>query len=121
MEAAFFDLDKTIISRSSSLLSRPMYRAGMVTPGQLVRGAYAQLVYALVGADEKKMDRLKEGMLQLTRGWDRHEVERTRRVAQELRRRRGWIRRRLSRGPYDVIAIVEAVSTDALGKMVVSR
>lgn len=77
MEAAFFDLDKTIISKSSSLaLSRPMYRAGLVTRGQLVRGAYAQLVYALVGADEKKMDRLKEGMLQLTRGWDRDEVER---------------------------------------------
>jgi HAD superfamily hydrolase (TIGR01490 family) len=77
MDAAFFDLDKTIISRSSSLaLSRPMYRAGMVTRGQLVRGAYAQLVYALVGADEKKMDRLKEGMLQLTKGWDRAEVER---------------------------------------------
>jgi len=76
MEAAFFDLDKTIISRSSSLaLSRPMYRAGMVTRGQLVRGAYAQLVYALVGADEKKMDRLKEGMLSLTKGWDRAEVE----------------------------------------------
>ena len=77
MEAAFFDLDKTIISRSSSLaLSRPMYRAGMVTRGQLVRGAYAQLVYALVGADEKKMERLKEGMLQLTKGWDRAQVER---------------------------------------------
>jgi HAD superfamily hydrolase (TIGR01490 family) len=77
VEAAFFDLDKTIISRSSSLaLSRPMFRAGMVTRGQLVRSAYAQLVYALVGADEKKMDRLKEGMLQLTKGWDRAEVER---------------------------------------------
>ncbi len=77
MEAAFFDLDKTIISRSSSLaLSRPMYRAGMVTRGQLVRGAYAQLVYALIGADERKMERLKDGMLQLTKGWDRHEVER---------------------------------------------
>ncbi|MGZ8593465.1 MAG: HAD family hydrolase [Actinomycetota bacterium] len=77
MEAAFFDLDKTIISKSSSLaLSRPMYRAGMVTRGQLLRGAYAQLVYALVGADEKKMDRLKEGMLALSRGWDRGEVER---------------------------------------------
>ncbi len=76
MEAAFFDLDKTIISRSSSLaLSRPMYRAGLVTRGQLVRGAYAQLVYALIGADEKKMERLKDAMLQLTRGWDRHEVE----------------------------------------------
>ena len=76
MEAAFFDLDKTIISKSSSLaLSRPMYRAGLVTRGQLLRGAYAQLVYALVGADERKMDRLKEGMLQLTKGWDRNEVE----------------------------------------------
>src|SRR6266540_6967643 len=71
MEAAFFDLDKTIISKSSSLaLSRPMYRAGMVSRGQLLRGAYAQLVYLLVGADEKKMERLKDGLLALTKGWD---------------------------------------------------
>jgi len=77
MEAAFFDLDKTIVSRSSSLaLSRPLYRAGMVSRGQLLRGAYAQLVYLLVGADEQKMERLKEGMLQLTKGWDRAQVER---------------------------------------------
>jgi len=77
MEAAFFDLDKTIISRSSSLaLSRPLYRAGMVSRGQLLRGAYAQLVYLLVGADENKMERLKEGMLALTKGWDRAHVER---------------------------------------------
>ena len=76
-EAAFFDLDKTIVSRSSSLaLSRPLYRAGMVSRGQLLRGAYAQLVYLLVGADERKMERLKEGMLQLTKGWDRGQVER---------------------------------------------
>ena len=76
MEAAFFDLDKTIVSRSSSLaLSRPMYRAGMVSRGQLLRGAYAQMVYLLVGADERKMERLKEGMLSLTKGWDRTQVE----------------------------------------------
>ena len=76
-DAAFFDLDKTIVSRSSSLaLSRPLYRAGMVSRGQLVRGAYAQLVYLLVGADERRMERLKEGMLQLTKGWDRGQVER---------------------------------------------
>ena len=76
-EAAFFDLDKTIVSRSSSLaLSRPLYRAGMVSRGQLLRGAYAQLVYLLVGADEQKMERLKEGMLQLTKGWDRGQIER---------------------------------------------
>ena len=77
MHAAFFDLDKTIVSRSSSLaLSRPLYRAGMVSRGQLMRGAYAQLVYLLVGADEQRMERLKEGMLALTKGWDRGQVER---------------------------------------------
>jgi len=76
-EAAFFDLDKTIVSRSSSLaLGRPLYRAGMVSRGQLMRGAYAQLVYLLVGADERKMELLKEGMLKLTKGWDRAQVER---------------------------------------------
>jgi len=77
MEAAFFDLDKTIVSRSSSLaLSRPLYRAGMVSRSQLLRGAYAQMVYLLVGADEHKMERLKQGMLQLTKGWDRAQIER---------------------------------------------
>ena len=77
MEAAFFDLDKTIISRSSSLaLGRPLYRAGIVSRGQLMRGAYAQLVYLLIGADESRMEKLKEGMLQLTKGWDRAQVER---------------------------------------------
>jgi HAD superfamily hydrolase (TIGR01490 family) len=76
VEAAFFDLDKTIISRSSSLaLSRPMYRAGMVSRAQMLRGAYAQLVYLLVGADEKKLERLREGMLALTKGWERRQVE----------------------------------------------
>jgi HAD superfamily hydrolase (TIGR01490 family) len=77
IQAAFFDLDKTIVSRSSSLaLGRPLYRAGMVSRGQLVRSAYAQLVYLMVGADERKMERLREAMLQLTKGWDRAQVER---------------------------------------------
>jgi HAD superfamily hydrolase (TIGR01490 family) len=76
VEAAFFDLDKTIISRSSSLaLTRPMYRAGLMSRSALLKGAYAQLVYLLLGADEKKMDRVKEGMLALTRGWERDQVE----------------------------------------------
>ena len=76
MEAAFFDLDKTVVSKSSSLaLTRPMYKAGLVTRSQLLRGAYAQLVYLLLGADEKKMDRVKESMLALTKGWERAHVE----------------------------------------------
>jgi HAD superfamily hydrolase (TIGR01490 family) len=76
VEAAFFDLDKTVISKSSSLaLTRPMYRAGLVSRSQLLRGAYAQLVYLMVGADEKRMDQLKDAMANLTRGWDREQVE----------------------------------------------
>jgi HAD superfamily hydrolase (TIGR01490 family) len=76
VEAAFFDLDKTVISKSSSLaLTRPMYRAGLVTRSMLLKGVYAQLVYLILGADEKKMDKAKEGMLALSKGWDRAEVE----------------------------------------------
>jgi HAD superfamily hydrolase (TIGR01490 family) len=76
VQAAFFDLDKTVISKSSSLaLTRPMYRAGLVSRSALLKGAYAQLVYLLLGADEHKMDRVKEGMLALTRGWDKSQVE----------------------------------------------
>jgi HAD superfamily hydrolase (TIGR01490 family) len=76
VEAAFFDLDKTVVSKSSSLaLSRPFYRAGLVTRSQLLRGAYAQLIYLMIGADEKRMERAKDGMLALTKGWDKEEVE----------------------------------------------
>ena len=76
MEAAFFDLDKTVISKSSSLaLTRPFYRAGLVTRSQLLKGAYAQLVYLMLGADQKRMDRAKAGMLALTTGWSKQEIE----------------------------------------------
>src|SRR5207249_585908 len=67
---------KTVVSRSSSLaLSRPMYRAGMVSRGSLLRGAYAQLVYLLVGADDKRMERAKDAMLALSKGWEKTAVE----------------------------------------------
>jgi HAD superfamily hydrolase (TIGR01490 family) len=76
MEGAFFDLDKTIVSKSSSLaLTRPMYRAGLVSRSALLKGAYGHLVYVLMGADDKKMERAKDAMLALSKGWDREEVE----------------------------------------------
>ena len=84
VEAAFFDLDKTVISKSSSLaLSRPFYRAGLVTRSQLFRGAYAQLVYLALGADEKRMGRAKDVMLAMTKGWNRTQVEEVVRQALE--------------------------------------
>src|SRR5436189_1226559 len=52
-----------------------MYRAGLVSRSTLLKGAYAQLVYLMVGADEKRMDKVKESMSALTRGWDKQQVE----------------------------------------------
>jgi HAD superfamily hydrolase (TIGR01490 family) len=76
MEAAFFDLDKTVIARSSSLaLARPMRRAGMVSRSQLMRMAYAQVIFVLLGADDRRMDKAKNALLELTRGWERSQVE----------------------------------------------
>ena len=76
MEAAFFDLDKTVIATSSVMaLGGTFYRDGLISKRTIVRGLYAQVVYLLVGADENKMDRMREAMLTITRGWDQAHVQ----------------------------------------------
>jgi HAD superfamily hydrolase (TIGR01490 family) len=73
--AAFFDLDKTIIAKSSVLaFGRPLYRGGLLSKGAIVRSAYGQVVFMLVGADEQKMEKLRVAMLQMIKGWNRDEV-----------------------------------------------
>src|SRR5438132_10799393 len=52
-----------------------MYRAGLVSRSTLLKGAYAQLVYLMLGADEKRMDKVKASMSALTRGWEKSQVE----------------------------------------------
>jgi HAD superfamily hydrolase (TIGR01490 family) len=75
MQAAFFDLDKTIIARSSALVfGRPFYKEGLISRSHIMKGMYAQLVYHLVGADEEKMDRMRAALLELTKGWDKARV-----------------------------------------------
>ena len=76
MEAAFFDLDKTVIATSSVMaLGGTFYRDGLISKRTIVRGLYAQVVYLLVGADESKMERMREAMLTLTKGWDQKHVK----------------------------------------------
>lgn len=71
VDAAFFDLDKTIIARSSGLaFGRDFYREGFISKRVLARGIAAQFVYLLVGADENKMEQMREKALALTKGWD---------------------------------------------------
>ncbi|HXL19972.1 MAG TPA: hypothetical protein VN961_20840, partial [Streptosporangiaceae bacterium] len=68
--AAFFDLDKTLISRSSTLAFVPsFYRYGLISGVQAVRGALAQIVFRLGGADHKRMEKIKNQVSKLCCGW----------------------------------------------------
>jgi HAD superfamily hydrolase (TIGR01490 family) len=69
--AAFFDLDKTIIARSSTLaFSRPFQAGGLISRGAVLRSAYAQFVYLVGGADHDQMEKMRAFMSQLVAGWD---------------------------------------------------
>ncbi|KAA1425131.1 HAD family hydrolase [Mumia zhuanghuii] len=69
--AAFFDLDKTIIARSSTLaFSKHFYGSGLINRRSVLRSAYAQFVFALQGADEAQMERMRAYLTQLVKGWD---------------------------------------------------
>jgi HAD superfamily hydrolase (TIGR01490 family) len=74
-EAAFFDLDKTVIARASMIaFGRPFRRAGLLSRWVLVRALWGQLVYLWIGADEKKLTKTRDAALKLTRGWDQQKV-----------------------------------------------
>lgn len=80
--AAFFDLDETVVARSSTLaFGRTMYRAGLLPRSVMVKGAYTQAVCGLFGASSERMDRRREALLALTKGWDAARVERVVREA----------------------------------------
>jgi HAD superfamily hydrolase (TIGR01490 family) len=69
--AAFFDLDKTILARSSTLaFSRPFYAGGLINRRAVLRSAYAQFVYLLGGADHDQMERMREYISAMCTGWD---------------------------------------------------
>jgi HAD superfamily hydrolase (TIGR01490 family) len=73
--AAFFDLDKTIISRSSTLAFGPsFYRHGLITRADALRTAFAQLVFRLGGADHQRMERVRTQVGELCRGWSAERV-----------------------------------------------
>jgi HAD superfamily hydrolase (TIGR01490 family) len=69
--AAFFDLDKTIIAKSSTLaFSKPFQAGGLISRRAMLRSAYAQFVYLVGGADHDQMEKMRQFMSQLCAGWD---------------------------------------------------
>jgi HAD superfamily hydrolase (TIGR01490 family) len=75
MEAAFFDLDKTVIAKASMVaFGRPLYRAGMISRWLIVRALWSQLLFQHHGADEEQMRKFRESTLRVTRGWDQARI-----------------------------------------------
>jgi HAD superfamily hydrolase (TIGR01490 family) len=73
--AAFFDLDKTVIARSSTLaFSRPFYAGGLISRSSMLRSAYAHFFYQASGADHAQMERMREYLSRMVAGWDVQQV-----------------------------------------------
>jgi HAD superfamily hydrolase (TIGR01490 family) len=68
--AAFFDLDKTVIAKSSTLaFSREFYAGGLINRRSVLRSAYAQFVYLAGGADHDQMEKMREFLSRMCTGW----------------------------------------------------
>jgi len=74
--AAFFDLDKTVIAKSSTLaFGKPFYQGGLVNRRAVLKSSYAQFVYLIAGADADQMDRMRDYLKTLCAGWSVEQVQ----------------------------------------------
>jgi HAD superfamily hydrolase (TIGR01490 family) len=74
--AAFFDLDKTIIATSSSAaFSKPFYAGGLITRGDVLRSAYAHLLFMTGNADADQTERMRKHLSELATGWEVSKVQ----------------------------------------------
>jgi HAD superfamily hydrolase (TIGR01490 family) len=79
--AAFFDLDKTILAKSSSFaFARPFYKEGLIGRTDVIKSAYAQFIYLASGADHDQMESMRQYMSNLVTGW---EVDKVRQIVAE--------------------------------------
>jgi HAD superfamily hydrolase (TIGR01490 family) len=75
VEAAFFDLDKTVIARPSMVaFGAPLRREGLVSRRLLLRALWAQLIYLTLGADEVRLERVRDAALRVSKGWEQRHI-----------------------------------------------
>lgn len=75
--AAFFDLDKTTIATASMLaFSSTLREHGYLGHRVVVRALWGRVVYKYLGADEDRMEDMRNTALRLCRGWDRAHIAR---------------------------------------------
>lgn len=69
--AAFFDLDKTVIAKSSAFVfSRPFFDQGLLNRRTVLESSYAHFLFLLSGADHDQMERMREHLTKMCAGWD---------------------------------------------------
>jgi HAD superfamily hydrolase (TIGR01490 family) len=74
--AAFFDLDKTVIAKSSTLaFSRPFFAQGLINRRAVLKSTYAQFLFLMSGADHDQMDRMRSYVTTMCAGWDIEQVK----------------------------------------------
>jgi HAD superfamily hydrolase (TIGR01490 family) len=75
VRAAFFDLDKTVIAKSSLMALGPeLHARGMLRRRTLVWGVFSHLLFVRFGANDEKLNKIRESVLKVTKGWDHDEV-----------------------------------------------
>jgi HAD superfamily hydrolase (TIGR01490 family) len=74
--AAFFDLDKTVIAKSSTLaFSKPFFDQGLINRRAVLKSTYAQFLFLMSGADHDQMDRMRSYITNMCTGWDVEQVK----------------------------------------------
>ena len=57
-----------------SYAGRSFFKEGLISRSLLLKSLYAQLMFQLMGADEEKMERMRQEAARLTAGWDQDKV-----------------------------------------------
>jgi HAD superfamily hydrolase (TIGR01490 family) len=74
--AAFFDLDKTILGTTSSLVfTRPLFDQGLIKRADVVRSAYRQFIFTVADADHVQTEKMREYLSALVTGWDVEQLQ----------------------------------------------
>lgn len=74
--AAFFDLDKTVIAKSSTLaFSKPFFDQGLLNRRAVLKSTYAQFFFLMSGADHDQMDRMRSYVTNMCTGWDVEQIK----------------------------------------------
>jgi phosphoserine phosphatase len=74
-EAAFFDLDKTVIAKDAMVaFGGPLRKHGLMKRRSLAQVVLAEVIYLILGSNDRRLDRIRAAILRLTKGWSRAEV-----------------------------------------------